>query len=393
MEVTAHEACAICHAPTALALDCGLLPLANGYAEPDRREPLTVRYCGACGLYQLGYLVPPDALFGDYTYRTGATRQSRVWQHLAGDVWRTFGATTPAHALVVDVGGNDGSALAAFAHSSTRCVNIDPYAPEQVGAFVQLVREPWTPATARAVVERHGHADILLASNVWAHMSDLHASATAAATLLSVDGWLVVQAPWARDLFRYSAYDTLYHEHVYYLGVRAMRALFQRHGMDVHKVDYLPDVHGGSLRYWIRHGNDGITDSVQRFADIEADAAEPGGYSFQHAYEAWQIEQQMLWQRVPRPLCAVTAPAKATMFFAMTDTAQFVDRLFDDTTAKQGKRLPGTSLVVEPLTELPRDANAVLMAWNHAAALRARLRALRHEGRVLTPQSMWGDCA
>lgn len=85
--------CGICHGPTYAVLDFGQMPLANGYAEPDRREPLSMRFCRECHLYQLDSVPPAAALFDNYTYRTSATNQHPVWRRLVADSSRLLGDT------------------------------------------------------------------------------------------------------------------------------------------------------------------------------------------------------------------------------------------------------------------------------------------------------------
>ena len=382
MAITPRD-CAICNNFTTIVLECGEMPLANGYAVPDMRVPLNVWHCAACDLYQLGDLVAPDTLFTDYAYRTNQTAQRLVWRELGDAIYRRRLAqniTLPN--LIVDVGGNDGALLGQLKSHARRLLNIDPYAPEQVGEAIVL-REPWNTATAISVAAEHGLANFITATNVFAHIPDAHASANAIATLLDVDGWAVIQSPWHRDLWLYNEFDTIYHEHVYYWGVRAMRALFQRHHMDVHDVEYLPNVHGGSLRYWIRHGNDGITDAVTRFADMEESVVP---LALQSSYDAWAHGHHREWEKNRQHALALGAPAKAIMYWAMTNTAQYVSRVFDDTPAKQGKRVPGTSLTVEPFSEFPHQGitdPVIAMAWNHKAALTKRVRELGYLGPVL----------
>lgn len=384
-----HRTCAICHNPTDLYLDCGPQPLSNGYANPDMKASLTVRDCVACDLYQLGDLVSPDLLFGDYSYRTGVTRQNHTaWRDLTDAAYRLIGPSLLG-SRVFDVGGNDGALLAAFGGISNKLLNIDPYAPEQIGG-VEAERLAWQPETAAAMLAKYGPAKLVTMTNVLAHIPDLHASAAAAAILVDPsDGWLCVQAPWSRDLWFYQEYDTIYHEHVYYLNVGSVRTLFQRHGMDVHEVEYLPNVHGGSLRYWIRHGNDGVRDSVQRLRHLEM-LSDERATNEQERFDFWRDRQRWLWNKIPAPLYAIGAPAKATMFFGMTGLAPTVQHIFDDTPAKQGKRLPGTDLTVEPLENIAKyeDGTAILMAWNHAAALRQRLREVGYTGTVLSAQEV-----
>lgn len=365
--------CAICRGPTVEILNLGEMPLANGYAEPDRREPLNVRWCQACDFYQLGHTVAPETLFAGYAYRSGSAGQRKLFEDLATACFNRMEIDS-----VIDIGGNDGALLNALGGG----INVDPYAPEQEW---RVVRQPWGTAV---LPEFDEPVRLITATNVWAHLPDLHDATETVAALLDVDGWFVVQAPWHRDLWLYHEYDTIYHEHRYYWGIKAMRALMQRHQMDVHDVEYLPNVHGGTLRYWIRHGNDGIKDSVQRMADIDTwMGLYADGTCEQERHKKWWCPREHAkWRALPQPIFALGAPAKATMYWAMTGTAPYVSRVFDDAQPKWGRRVPGTTLCVEPFSAFPADVTGtvIAMAWNAKRALTERVRALGYTGPVLT---------
>src|SRR3990167_2859696 len=70
--------CHICNAAMVPVVDFGPMPLANGWHDPDRREPLALVYCQTCHLYQISHILPPDVLFADYSYRAGTAGMQRA---------------------------------------------------------------------------------------------------------------------------------------------------------------------------------------------------------------------------------------------------------------------------------------------------------------------------
>ena len=64
------------------------------------------------------------------------------------------------------------------------------------------------------------------------------------AMLLAEDGLYVNESPSLRELVAHNEFDTIYHEHVVYLSLRALVGLFDRSGLRL--VDAVPQaVHGG----------------------------------------------------------------------------------------------------------------------------------------------------
>jgi hypothetical protein len=75
--------------------------------------------------------------------------------------------------------------------------------------------------------------------------------------LLKPDGEAVIECPYLRDLIEQTEFDTIYHQHLCYFSVTALKALFERHGLYLNRV-VNTDIHGGSLRLFV---------SKQRFED------------------------------------------------------------------------------------------------------------------------------
>ena len=71
----------------------------------------------------------------------------------------------------------------------------------------------------------------------------------------------VIECPHVRDLIGHCEFDTIYHEHLCYFSVTALRPLFARHGLTLNDVRRL-DIHGGSLRLYVSH-RPGESDAVR----------------------------------------------------------------------------------------------------------------------------------
>ncbi len=100
-------------------LSLGPTPLANNFLKSDQlnREelyyPLDVYFCNKCHLVQLLDIVPPEVMFKDYAYITGASKPMELhFAGLAKDVSTNFKVNKDS--LVVDIGSNDGTLLQYF---------------------------------------------------------------------------------------------------------------------------------------------------------------------------------------------------------------------------------------------------------------------------------------
>jgi hypothetical protein len=106
-------------------------PPANAFvtaAESNKEQqcfPLDLYFCQTCAHIQLLDVVNPELLFSEYVYVSG-TSASFV-AHLdnyAQTLVTRFGLSS--RDLIVDIGSNDGTLLAAFKNNGLRVLGVDP---------------------------------------------------------------------------------------------------------------------------------------------------------------------------------------------------------------------------------------------------------------------------
>ena len=83
-------------------------------------------------------------------------------------------------------------------------------------------------------------AEVVVGTNVLAHVPDILDFIRGAAALLDNEGTFVIEAPYLRDLVESVAYDTIYHEHVSYLSVTALARAYSLAGLVLTDVE-LPE--------------------------------------------------------------------------------------------------------------------------------------------------------
>ena len=270
----AHH-CRACGAPlTETFVDLGATPLANSYLEPDDRDrmephyPLHARVCGVCLLVQLPAVQTAEAIFSDYAYFSS---YSDSWVEHARALRRGDRAGARPRARLAGRRGGLERRLPAPAPGRVR----DPGARRRAGrergrrGRRRAASTPRSRSSAVAyaadLVERRGHADLIVANNVLAHVPDLNDFLAGIAMLLAPVGRVTIEAPHLLHLIRERQFDTIYHEHFSYLSLLATRAAVARHGLEVVDVDELP-THGGSLRYHLAHAAAGtpVAPAVER---------------------------------------------------------------------------------------------------------------------------------
>ena len=97
-----------------------------------------------------------------------------------------------------------------------------------------------------------GHADLVPANNVLAHVPDINDFVAGIDILLAPHGVTTLEFPHILRLIEGNQFDTIYHEHYSYLSLFSVEQIFAAHGLRVVDVEELP-THGGSLRVYARH--------------------------------------------------------------------------------------------------------------------------------------------
>lgn len=361
-------------------LDLGQQPIANALVEPERlgepeeRFPLEVAHCADCALVQVTESLPPEVLFGrDYPYFSSFSpallKHSRD-HALALMAERALGPDS----LVIEVASNDGYLLKNFAAEGVPVLGVDPAtgpAEAARASGIETLNTFFDETLAQRLVGQGRQADVILANNVAAHVDDINGFVAGFAPLLKRDGIVEIEVAYLLDLVEGCAFDTIYHEHVFYHSLTALEPLFLRHGLRMNDVERL-DIHGGSIRVRFSH-HAGKTDRLCALLAEEdrLGMANLGFYAdFATRVEAVGHALRTLVGRLRGEGARIAAYGAAAKGATLLNYAGLTDMelayVVDRNTHKVGKYMPGTGLEIRPVEALRDDRPdyLLLLAWN-----------------------------
>ena len=238
-----------------LVIDVGHQPLCDSLLtseqlnEPETYYPLRLLRCPSCTVAQLDYVVDGSTVYHqNYPYRTGVTKELAQYQiAMAEDLTQRYGLQP--RSFVVDIGSNDGTLLAGFKQRGARVLGVEPTNIAQVAeaAGIDTVHSFFNLSVAQEIVATHGKADLITASNVFAHMASLGDVVEGVRALLKDDGVFVVENHYLVDVLNKAQYDTIYHEHLRTYSCKSLVTLFSFYGMIIFHAERVSR-YGGNIR-------------------------------------------------------------------------------------------------------------------------------------------------
>jgi SAM-dependent methyltransferase len=361
-----------------LFLPMGDHPPANSFVRPgdvgkhQPVYPLDTQVCLECGLIEVEDQVP-EGFFEHYLYvPSGASLMHTHFGELAEVLKERAGP-----GLIVDIGCNDGLLLSHANKLGCKTIGVDPAANLAEIAKTRGVNVDvgyFTADASERLVDQYGPASVIVTTNTFNHIGDLHNFMAGVKRWLAPDGTFVIEVPWAKDLLDRNEFDTIYHEHVSefsLLSLVKLGAFFDLKVVDVHRLS----VHGGSMRVFMKHA-DAVRAIAPIVGEMLAEEREAGMLSEDTYQEfAQRIEQvrddlkAMLADFSARGLkvAGYGAPAKGnTLLNYFKIGPDTLDYLVDRNTLKQGLYSPGMNIPIRSPEALVDERPDVLLvlAWN-----------------------------
>jgi hypothetical protein len=354
----------------------GFQPLANNLlsdlSEKEEFYPLDVNWCSDCFNCQLSYVVEPEKLFLNYLYLSSTGKSFTNHFLDAAKLYVKEFSLNKKTSCIIDIGSNDGIALKPFKDLGfPNILGIEPAKNLAQLANKSGIRTINGFLNKGLIKKINQKADLLLASNVFAHVDDIKSMTECFLKLLKKNGVLVIEVQYLLYTLLDCTFDNIYHEHVNYWSVMSINKFFKKLGITVFRVEKI-NTHGGSIRVFAtKDSNRKIDKSVNIFID---DEKKFGLNNFQ-IYNNFSKKVHQIKENVRRKINYIKnkkktiagygSPAKATTALNFYNISKEIDFIIEDNPFKQGKFLPGVRIPIIGKNDIINKPDYLLvLAWN-----------------------------
>ena len=357
------------------ALSLGYQPLANNLLENinDKTKvyPLELNVCEECFNCQLSVAINSDEMFSNYLYQSSTTQSFREHFTIAAKKYiKEFELKKDSY--IIDVGSNDGIGLKPFFDLGFE--NIQGIEPAKNLAEL---------ANKNGINTFHGYlddkamnpikngADLLLASNVFAHADDLKSMAESMKQLIKPNGKIIIEVQYLLNTIRDLTFDNIYHEHTNYWSLLTLNSFLEKLELKIFKVEKI-NTHGGSIRVYVSKDKEILVDESVK---ITLQEEEEFGLRDISTYIEFGKKIESLKKEVVKnigilkknysSIVGYGAPAKATTALNFFNISKEIDYIVEDNKLKHGKYIPGVNIKIVSKKEINnKDQVILVLAWN-----------------------------
>jgi nucleoside-diphosphate-sugar epimerase len=354
----------------------GYQPLANNLLKNKNEKcdlyPLEVNYCDKCHNCQLSVSVDPKKMFANYLYTSSTSKVFR--NHFVNAAKKYFKELklNKKKTYIIDIGSNDGVALKPFLDLGFKNIlGIEPAKNLAKLANKNKIKTFNGFLEKKNLKKIKKNADLILASNVFAHSNNLKEMAECMLSLLGKKGTIIIEVQYLINTLRDLTFDNIYHEHYNYWSLTSLTNFFNQFHAKIFKAEKV-DTHGGSLRIYIKKDNKVKIDaSVKRILKDEENFGIKKFKTYQDfGKKVYKIKDNVVkniqkLKNNNKKIIGYGAPAKATTALNFFGISKEIDYIIEDNKLKHNKFIPGVKIPIKSKTKIKKENITLLvLAWN-----------------------------
>ena len=354
----------------------GYQPLANNLLKKENEKcelyPLEVNYCSKCHNCQLSVSVDPKKMFANYLYTSSTSKLFRNHFVNAAKKYSKELKLNKKNSYIIDIGSNDGVALKPFIDLGfNKILGIEPAKNLAKLANKKKIKTFNGFLEKKNLKKIKKNADLILASNVFAHSDKLKEMAECMFTLLGKKGTIIIEVQYLLNTLKDLTFDNIYHEHYNYWSLTSLVNFFKQFKAKIYRSEKI-NTHGGSIRIYIKKDKKiKIETSVKKMLKEEDNFGIKDFKTYKKFGEkVYKIRENVLknikiQKKNKQQIIGYGAPAKATTALNFYGISKDIDFIVEDNKLKHNKFVPGVKIPIRSKAVIKNKKNAlIVLAWN-----------------------------
>jgi dTDP-4-dehydrorhamnose reductase/SAM-dependent methyltransferase len=347
----------------------GLHPLAGGFLTKDEftKEvlfPLSISYCKDCCIFQCDQFVDTNLLFKkNYFYYSSMipflVKHFSEYAKLIKEKYYDNNSVK----TILEIGCNDGVMLRKLKEHGFNVIGVDPShtVKQLIEDGYNIYNDYFNESLSNKIILEHGKVDIFLSSNSFAHIHDMDTIIKGIKNVLKDGGLAIIEVHNSDNIIKNLHFDFIYHEHMTYYTKLSFHKIFELHNMYVERIDDI-DVHGGSIRVYIRNNNISYKNTIVN----DTDNFEKQLIDFKKNLFTWKNSILKLYYELKskgKKIYGYGASGRTNIILSFLNID--VDEIVDDAQSKIGSYMPITHKLIhssEYIYENPPDY-IILLSW------------------------------
>jgi hypothetical protein len=382
-------------------LNLGLHPMCDDLVpQSDDRfcneYPIEILFCEVCKTAHQKFQVPKKELFPQtYHYRSRFTADVlNGMRELVDSCENHIGSLVGKK--VIDIGCNDGSLLGFFKNKGAQTFGIEPTgAAKDAELQGHIVYNDFlSESLASEVVRCHGKPDVIVFTNVFAHIENLAEVVKSLQCLMSSQTLLIIENHYLGAVLEGNQFDTFYHEHPRTYSFTSFVYIAQSLGTHISNLEF-PARYGGNIRIFM--GESSKVDYLNNSSIIQETQTKEKKflelfYNMQKNIEKWKKSKKRLISELVQKhgkLRAKAFPGRAAILVKLLELDENTILAVHEKpgSMKIGHFLPGTRIPIVSDDELFSSANQsaplLNLAWHIPAEIRTYLAQHGYHGSVI----------
>ena len=354
----------------------GYQPLANNLIKNknDKSElyPLEMNYCEKCHNCQLSVSVDPKKMFSNYLYTSSTSKVFRDHFVRAAQKYIKDFKLKPKKSYIIDIGSNDGVALKPFKDLNFKNIlGVEPAKNLAKSANKNKIKTFNGFLNKKNLKKIKKGANLILASNVFAHSDNLQEMADCMFKLLDKKGTIIIEVQYLLNTLKDLTFDNIYHEHYNYWSLTSLNNFFNRLNAKIYRAERI-NTHGGSIRIYVsKDKSKKVEKSVKKLINDENKFGIKKFSTYKKFGEkVYKIRENIIknfnkLKKDHKKIIGYGAPAKATTALNFYGISDQIDFIVEDNSLKHNKFIPGVKIPIKSKKIVKNSNNTmVVLAWN-----------------------------